>query len=65
MVRKIYADGTNEVEITFSKDGIYFEIHNTEHDTYSEFCIKASDIDFFEEDIENYIEFVRQENRIQ
>ena len=65
MVRRIYEDNRNEVEITFSKEGIHFEIHSKEHDTYSDFCIQASDMDFFEEDIENYIEFVREENRLQ
>lgn len=63
MVRKIYTDKTNEVEISFSKEGIHFEIHNTEHDTHSEFCIQAADLLFFEEDIENYIQFVREENQ--
>ena len=63
MVRKIYTDGRNEVEISFSKEGIHFEIHNTEIDTYSDFAIKAEDLDFFEEDIENYIEFIREENK--
>ena len=64
MVRKIYTDNKNEIEITFSKDGIHFDIHNIEHYTYSELCIQAADMDFFEEDIVNYIDFVRQENKL-
>lgn len=63
MVRKLFENESNQLEIKWSDEGIHFELYNTEDETMFSFLLEKDDIFEFKEDVNFFEECIKNANK--